>query len=87
MHEEIDNMHIGRLISLKLKEQERSVAWLARQLNCDDGNLGRVLKTHKHIHSELLLRVSVALEEDFFARYSEFISKKSKSCKMRSKTL
>ena len=83
MHEEID---IGKLISLKLKEKERSVAWLARQLNCNDGNLGRMLKTHKHIHSELLLRISIALEEDFFARYSEIFKKKSvnftaKTCK------
>jgi len=86
MHEKIDNMHIGKQISLKLKEQERSVAWLARQLNCDDGNLGRTLKNSQHIHSELLLRISIALEEDFFARYSEILTKNPKTVKSTVKT-
>jgi hypothetical protein len=71
MHE--DDIHIGRLICQKLKEKERPVAWLARQINCDDGNLGRLLKNSNHIHSELLLRISIALEEDFFVYYSEKI--------------
>jgi hypothetical protein len=71
MHE--DDIHIGKLICQKLKEKERSVAWLARQINCDDGNLGRLLKNSKYIHSELLWRISIALEEDFFIYYSEKI--------------
>ena len=67
---------IGKLIIQKLKEKERSIAWLARHVNCDDGNLGRMLKSSRHIHSELLLRISIALEEDFFAYYSEAVKKK-----------
>ena len=66
-----NNIYIGKLIAEKLKEKERSIAWLARQVNCCDANLGRVLKNSKHIHSELLLRISIALEEDFFAYYSQ----------------
>jgi len=68
---------IGKLILQKLKEKERSVAWLARHVNCDDGNLGRLLKGSQHIHSELLLRISITLEEDFFAYYSEIVKKKT----------
>jgi len=75
MHESI---HIGSLISQKLKEQERSVAWLARKVNCDDGNLGRMLKNSQHIHSELLLRISFVMEEDFFSYYSEIVGLKTK---------
>jgi len=74
MHEDI---HIGKLIVEKLKEKERTVAWLARQVHCDDANLGRVLKNSQHIHSELLLRISIALDEDFFAHYSEIVRKKT----------
>ena len=70
MHDEI---HIGRLIVQKLKEKERPVAWLARQVNCDDANLGRLLKNSQYIHTELLLRISIALEEDFFVYYSQKI--------------
>ena len=72
-----DDIHIGRLICQKLKEKERSVAWLARQVNCDDGNLGRLLKNSQHIHSGLLLRISIVLEEDFFAYYSKIVRKKN----------
>jgi len=71
MHDEV---HIGKLIFQKLKEKERSVAWLARQISCDDGNLGRQLKNSRHIHAELLLRISIALEEDLFACYSEAVA-------------
>ena len=69
-------MHIGELIIKKLEEKERSIAWLARQVNCDDGNLGRLLKNSPHIHTELLMRISMALEEDFFVYYSEMIKEK-----------
>jgi len=68
-----EKIHIGELILKKLKEKERSIAWLARQVNCNDGNLGRHLRNSPHIHTELLLRISKALGEDFFAYYSEEI--------------
>ncbi|MDR1198329.1 MAG: XRE family transcriptional regulator [Prevotellaceae bacterium] len=75
MHGEI---HIGRLILQKLKEKERSITWLARKVNCDDSNLGRTLKNSHHIHSELLFRISLVLEEDFFAYYSEKLKEMQK---------
>jgi plasmid maintenance system antidote protein VapI len=68
MHGEI---HIGKLILQKLKEKERSITWLAKKVNCDDSNLGRILRNNHHIHSELLLRISIVMEEDFFAFYSQ----------------
>lgn len=73
-------MQIGKIIYQKLKEKERSIAWLARQINCNAGNLSRTLNNSQHIHSELLLRISIALEEDFFAYYSNIIKE---SCKKR----
>ena len=68
-------MHIGELILKSLKEKERNMSWLARKVNRNDANLGRLLKNSQHIHSELLLRISIALEEDFFAYYSEVVKK------------
>ena len=64
-------IHIGKLILQKLDEKERSVAWLARKLSCDASNLGRVLNDSYFIHSQLLWRISKALNEDFFAYYSD----------------
>jgi hypothetical protein len=68
-------MHIGEFILKKLKEKERSIAWLSRQVNCNRANLGRLLKNSPHIHGELLWRISTVMEEDFFAHCSEEFSK------------
>ena len=69
MKKKKEKIHMGRLILQKLKEQERSIAWLARQLSCDDANLGRVLRDSKYIHSELIYRISEVLKENLFAYY------------------
>jgi len=66
-------LHIGKRILQVLKEKERSVAWLARKISYDDANLGRLLRSNKHIHSELLLRITKVLRYDFFAYYSDFL--------------
>ena len=71
-------MHIGEIILQKLEEKERTVAWLARKINCNDANLGRLLKNNQHIHSELLLHISEALEVDFFAYYSGILKENCK---------
>ena len=69
------NIHIGKTILKKLKEKERSIAWLARQINCDDANLGRLLRNNRHIHSKPLYDISKALEVDLFVYYSEELKK------------
>jgi len=68
MHGEIP---IGELILQKLKEKERSLTWLAQKVGCDVSNLSKTLKNSRYIYTELLFRISVALEEDFFACYSQ----------------
>ena len=67
-HREID---IGSLIFQKMKEKERSIAWLAKKVDCDDSNLGKILKGKRYIYPDLLLEISIALEEDFFTHYSQ----------------
>ena len=66
-----DDKHIGKLIAEKLKEKERTVVWLAKKVGCDESNLRKTLKNSRYVYCDLLLRISVALEEDFFAHYSQ----------------
>lgn len=73
MHnKEID---IGELILQKLKENNRSIAWLAKKIGCDDSNLGKTLKNSRYIYTDLLFRISIALKEDFFVCYSQKLEK------------
>ena len=64
---------IGELILQKLKENDRTLVWLADKVGCDDSNLGKTLKNSKFIYCDLLLRISTALEEDFFAYYCQHL--------------
>jgi len=67
------NIDIGLAIRKKMNEQGTSIAWLARQVGCDRGNLHKHLH-NKHIYPELLLKISIALRTDFFAHYSHYFS-------------
>lgn len=68
-------LHIGNEIRRELLRQERSVAWLARQLGYDRSNFYRVLRAPS-IDTALLLRISHLLQRDFFAIYSYYYTKK-----------
>lgn len=65
-------LHIGRLIKEQLLKQERSGAWLARKINTAPSNVSKIL-TKEHLDTGLLLRISKALNYDFFAFYSHSI--------------
>jgi hypothetical protein len=69
MHEEV---HIGKLIRQKLDEKDRSMAWLARKVNCDSSNFCKLL-ARSHINTQLLFHISIVLEEDFFVYYSNVL--------------
>jgi len=68
MHDDID---IGYVILQKLKEKERTIAWLAKKIGCDDSNLGKTLKNSRYIYFDLLLRISRALGDDLFVYGSQ----------------
>ena len=68
------NIDIGHLIGKKLQEKERSIAWLAGKVCCSRTNLYKILK-QKGMNTDLLLRISIALEYDFFHDYSIFFTK------------
>ena len=69
MNEEI---HIGEIIRKQLKEDGRSMVWLAEKLNYERANIYRLLN-RPHIDTYLLLRIARILRHDFFAYYSDLL--------------
>lgn len=64
------SIHIGNIIKEKLIKEERSHAWLARKLFMDPSSISKLLH-HSYINTDLLLRISIILDEDFFKNYSK----------------
>lgn len=63
--------HIGTLIGEELRRQRRPAAWLAQEICCDRTNVYKILRKGS-IDTELLCRISVALEHDFFAELQSY---------------
>ena len=68
-------VHIGQIIETELRRQERSVSWFARKLYCDRSNVYDIFR-RENIDANLLYRISVVLEHDFFFYYSQQLKKK-----------
>ena len=66
-------IHIGHLIEEELLRQERSAAWLARKLYCDRTNIYKIFK-RESIDTDLLLRISKALNHNFFQGYNNVLN-------------
>ena len=71
-----NKIDIGEQIFQKLKEKERTMVWLAKQVGCNESNLRKTLKNSQFVYCDLLLRISEALEEDFFTCYSHYLQGK-----------
>jgi len=58
-------IHIGLLIRKKMKDERRSVGWLANQLNCDRSN---IYKLYKKSNMDIiqLVRICDIFDHDFF---------------------
>lgn len=67
--------HIGSIIRAELSRQGRSVAWLAKQLNIQRPNCYRILRAGS-IHTDMLMSISITLNHDFFAVFSEKLEKR-----------
>ena len=63
-------IHIGNLIEEEVYRQHRSVTWLAARLFCDRSNVYPIFK-RKSIDTDLLLRISIVLEHNFFKYYED----------------
>ena len=63
------NIHVGQEIRRRLEEKNCTVVWLAHQLSCSRTNMYKIFEK-PHLDSEMLQRISVALDYDFFALLS-----------------
>ena len=62
-------IHIGHIIKEVMESQERTPTWLARKINCERPNIYYIFQ-QPSINTELLLKISIALNHDFFSYYS-----------------
>ena len=69
--------HIGQIIEKELHRQERSVTWFARRLYCDRTNVYNIFR-RQSLDTELLLRISIILEYNFFQIYSDIYNNRTK---------
>lgn len=69
---------IGVLIKEELEKQERTVSWFARKLAYDRSNVYRLFQKES-IDTNLLSRISIILEHDFFSDLSEYYNQPKKS--------
>lgn len=65
-----DNINIGQEIHQELQRQGRTIAWLSRQLGTSRMACYRIFDCYS-IDTQLLRRISLLLERDFFKLYSE----------------
>ena len=70
--------HIGNLIKEELVRQGRSIRWLSEQLGCTRQNMHYMLG-RSFIYTDLLLKISDALDHDFFKCYSDYLKAKKSS--------
>lgn len=61
----IKNIHIGKQIKAKLKEQGRTSVWLASQIPCTPNHLYKIY-ANPSINTDLLIRISNILDYNFF---------------------
>jgi len=71
----MDEPHAGEMIKAELQRQGRTITWLAKQLGYSRENMYKIFN-RKWIYSDLLLRVSVIMDCDFFRLYSEYYKNK-----------
>lgn len=67
--------HIGQLIANELCRQGRSRAWLAKKINCERSNIYDIVK-RESIDTQLLMKISIALNHDFFKSYCDALELK-----------
>lgn len=68
----MSQIFIGKIIEEELRNQERSVVWLSRKLNCNRTNVYKIFN-RTSIDTELLLKISNILKRDVFEPYTSRI--------------
>ena len=68
MHE----IHIGSIIRCELRKQNKTNAWLAAQIGVVSRTINKIF-VKEYIDTFLLLKISKAMNVDFFSYYSRFL--------------
>ncbi|MBR3566270.1 MAG: XRE family transcriptional regulator [Paludibacteraceae bacterium] len=68
--QQIKFIHIGEVVRAELYRQGKTVSWLARQIGTNRMAIYRVFESPS-IDTSQLMRLSIALNTNFFALYSE----------------
>ena len=63
------NIHIGQLIREQLKADQRSASWLAREIGCSRNHVYKIFN-RPSLDADLILRISIAMNFNFFQYYS-----------------
>jgi len=71
------NLHIGKIICEHLEKEGRKKTWLAKQINCSNSCLCKTLQSES-IHTDLLLRISLACNYNFAIHITQYYDKFSK---------
>lgn len=73
-----DEIHLGNMVKAELQRQGRTITWLAAQVNCTRENLYKVFR-RSWIYTDLLFKISAALNHDFFKDCSDYYQSKNPS--------
>ena len=63
-------MHIGHTIQQKLKDEGKTVVWLASELGCHRTNIYNLFEKYS-IDTQTLQRISVIMRYNFFTNYTK----------------
>ena len=73
------SMHIGNVIKKELERQGKTVVWLAGQLSYSRANIYKIFDKPS-IDTDVLYRISIALQLDLFKIYSDAIEEHKRDC-------
>ena len=58
-------IHVGELIKERLKEEGKSVVWLAQELGCHRTNVYNIFEKSS-LDTNILRRISIVMQHNFF---------------------
>ena len=70
-----NKVHIGDYVSEELNNQERSMIWLSKQIECDRSNLRKMILSGK-LNQDKLIKISKVLGKDFVQIFKQLAKEK-----------
>ena len=66
------NIHLGSMVRAELLRQEKSVSWFAQAINLERSGIYKLFR-RKNISVQMLLKICIVLNHDFFDDVSEIL--------------